>query len=284
MKVLIVGYGRAGTRHATMLRKILSSIEIVAVDPFVTHEDVLFFDLKDALDNNRRYDFSVICTPPDQHINDIRVCLDRGIKVIMCEKPICGLGQIKEAEDLGDVPVMVAYNYRFHQEVARALKRTQQPGKKWQCFSDQQRTVWPNWEFVVDHTGHTFDLLHILADSMTVDSAVQLTHRTDDGYKAGTTLWIQGKTADGTKVEIADCVRKYPVERRAWINGPCGYLDMTKNAGMFERLWASFFSALSKREKFAINVKEALVAQRLIEDTNRILIRRDVPWSTPATF
>ncbi len=283
MKALIVGYGRAGRRHSVTLRKVSPNIQISIIDPYVMDKDVAFFDLEVAL--KYKYDFAVICTPPDQHVKGIHACLDSGIKAIMCEKPVCGIGQIKEAEALQDAPVMVSLNYRYHSELIGALTREKQPGKTWQFYSDQQRIEWPKWEIFLDHLGHTYDLLYILSgEGAIIDSAIQLVHKADDGYTVGEALWIQGRTANGTKVEIADCVRKHPVERKAWVNGPCGYLDFSNVGDMFDKMWLSFLHTLVIHGKFAINIKEALPAQRLIEDTNRILVRKDTPWGTANSF
>ncbi len=282
MRVLIVGYGRAGRRHASTLRSLVPNISVVAADPFVTDDDVLFPNLDIALKG--KYDFAVICTPPDQHLDNIRMCLDKGIKAIMCEKPVCGLGQIKEAETLQDASVMIAHNYLFHQEFVRALAREKKSGKPWQFYSDQQRVNWPEWGLLLDHTSHTFSILNALAGTATIDSAIHLVHKADDGYTVGEAFWIQGRTANGTKVEIADCVRKHPVERKAWANGPCGYLDFSSVGDMFDKMWLSFLHTLVIRGKFAINIKEALPAQRLIEDTNRVLIRKETEWGTANSF
>ncbi len=278
MKALIVGYGRAGRRHAVTLRKVSPNIQISIIDPYVMDKDVAFFDLEMAL--KYKYDFAVICTPPDRHIKGIHACLDSGIKAIMCEKPVCGIGQIKEAEKLQDAPVMVSHNYLFHQELVRALARERKPGKTWQFYSDQQRVDWPEWGLLLDHLSHTYSILNALAGTATIDSAIQLIHKADDGYTVGEAFWIQGRTANGTKVEIADCVRKHPVERKAWANGPCGYLDFSSVGDMFDKMWLSFLHTLVTQGKFTINIKEALVAQCLIEDTNRVLIRKETEWGT----
>ncbi len=282
MRALIVGYGRAGRRHASTLRSLVPNMSVVAVDPFVIDDDVLFPNLDIALKG--KYDFAVICTPPDQHLEGIRACLDKGVKAIMCEKPVCGIGQIKEAEKLQDAPVMISHNYLFHQELMRALARERQPGKTWQFYSDQQRVDWPAWGIPLENLSHTFSILGALAGAATIDSAIQLVHKADDGFTIGEALWIQGRTANGTKVEIADCVRKHPVERKAWANGPCGYLDFSLVGDMFDKMWLSFLHILVTQGKFIINIKEALAAQRLIEDTNRILVRKDTPWGTVNSF
>jgi len=280
MRALIIGYGRAGRRHATILKSLISDIQIFTMDSYV--EDVSYSYLGNALKND--YDFAVICTPPNQHLSDIRICLSKGIKYVMCEKPVCGLGQLKEAEALKDAPVMIAYNYRYHSALEIALKKEKQRGKTWQFYSDQQRADWPKWSFLEDHLGHTFDILTALDGPACIESAIQLTHRADDGYKIGEALWVQGKTANGTKVEIADCVRKHFVQRAAWINGPFGYMDMSQPGKMFENMWISFLHSMVTRKRFAITIEDALPAQRMIEDTARVLVRKDTQWGTANSF
>ena len=282
MRALIVGYGRAGRRHAKILKSLISDIQIVVVDPFAVEDDASYMDIQSAF--SLKCDFAVICTPPDQHLADIRACLNADIKYIMCEKPVCGLEQLKEAEKMQDVPVMIAYNYRYHSALELALKKEKQRGKTWQFYSDQQRVEWPSWGFLIDHLGHTFDILTALDEPACIESAIQLTHRADDGYKIGEALWVQGKTANGTKVEIADCVRKHFVQRAAWINGPFGYMDMSQPGKMFENMWISFLHSMVTRKRFAITIEDALPAQRMIEDTARVLVRKDTQWGTANSF
>lgn len=282
MNTLIVGYGSAGKRHARLLKPLTPSMEITAVDPIVTGPDVQYGDIKDALSAKGYYQLAVIASPPDWHLTHIKMCLDAGVKAILCEKPLCGFGQIKEAKQLVSAPVMVAYNYRFHPEIIRGLTLKRLYADQWVCLSDSYSAQLPEWGQLLDRLGHTFDSLSLLAGNLIVKKASWITSVLNDGCRTGEVIIVEGQTASGGGFRILDCVRKQPQDKKAYIAGPIGKLDMCGIGDMFEKMWASFFSTWHKKEPFSPNIKDALVAQSLLEETNRIIVKKEINVCIPA--
>ena len=280
MKAIIIGYGSAGRRHAKLMRKFVPSVEIVAVDPVVIDPDVLYVNTGECLLKERRFDIAVIATPPNEHLTDIAMCVTAGTKAILCEKPLCGFGQLEQARLFVDLKnVAVALNYRWHPEIKRVLEKgIVKKDVEWVCYSDQQRTKWPAWTIELDHLTHTFDTLCVLAGGqLTIDSAQTLTQVLTDGYRNRQVIRVTGKTFDNNKFMIVDDVHRNEVKKTAWIIGPYGVMDFTKDVDtMFENMWASFLHSMSTDKPFAVNIKEALYSQTLLEEAHRIMVKTEV--------
>ena len=135
MKVLFVGLGGIGQRHARNLRTILGAdVEIIAwrtrrlshvVTPTLQADtsrdvereyDIRVFDtLQSALDEQPQVAF--ICNPSSLHVASALVCLRAGCDLFL-EKPVShnldGLAELTRAAKEGRCVVMVGYQLRFH--------------------------------------------------------------------------------------------------------------------------------------------------------------------------
>jgi predicted dehydrogenase len=123
--------------------------------------------LESALDSGSHFDLAVIATPPDLHLAQIRQCLDTDLPVL-CEKPLCGLGQLDQAKALLNHPhadkVMVAYNYRFHPK----LQGVRRIPTYFTCWQDR---VLPEWGLLLDHCSHDLDILRQLCGEIEIKKA-----------------------------------------------------------------------------------------------------------------
>jgi len=278
MKAVIVGYGSAGKRHARILRELVPYIDLVAVDPVVADSDVRYNTLDECLHCEKDFDIAIIATPPDQHLNGILVCKLRGVKAVLCEKPLCEIGQLGDAKILKDIKnVAVAYNYRFHFETKRSLIQDMKPGVEWVCYSEQQRKNWPKWGIFEDHCCHTLDLLCLISGGhLRVESAIDATQILSDGFRLRELIKISGRTGNNTRFTIIESVYKSETKRLAWIAGPTGYLDFTKNVeDMFVTQMKSFLYCFAQNKPFLPGITEAIHTQQLLEDTNRIMVRQE---------
>jgi predicted dehydrogenase len=108
---LILGYGRAGKRHAKLLQK--RGIDVDIYDKNLPEYSTVNSDLP------RGYDFCVITTPPSAHLEALRSCMQYEVPVLL-EKPLCGF-----FEGFADVihykKASICFNYRYHPAV-QALK------------------------------------------------------------------------------------------------------------------------------------------------------------------
>lgn len=163
---LIVGYGRAGKRHARYLKQYFDW-NIVTVDPFVVGPGEHYEGLEQALYASTHYDCAIICTPPDQHIQQIKWCLDARLPTL-CEKPLCALGQLEEARKLPRLqPLMFGFNYRFHAALLAQLGKPVTNGSGWTHVASQHRDNLPPWGLLLDHVSHSIDIISFMSQGIT---------------------------------------------------------------------------------------------------------------------
>ena len=288
-RALIIGYGRAGRRHGATLDKL--GIKWDYYDPYVPigafpKEPGHIYTKVEELKGS--YDFAVICTPPNLHLDQIRTCLDAGIP-ILCEKPLCALGQLEEAEALLTHPlahrVMMAFNFRFH-PILVAIKRQQekweQLGGQWACFSDQHRTDIPEWGLLLDHVSHSVDILLWLSGSDTLEIR-QATHSRNESME----VWfMDGTIPQGDshpnfniwesvrKAEVNTKVKRGVVPKRAWVSGPFGNVEVAAQdqeqeaeirKQMMNNMYKVFLAHLEGSGGFPICLEDGVRVQRVLE-------------------
>ncbi len=301
MRALIIGLGRAGRRHGATLDKL--GIRWDYYDPYVPIEAFSkelghIYTKIEALKGS--YNFAVICTPPNLHLSQIKTCLDAGLPVL-CEKPLCALGQLEEAEALLTHSlahrVMLAFNFRFHPSLV-SVKRQEgdswriegdnsyvklkpgqpfkyQPEKwlqvnsNWACFSDQHRTDVPDWGLLLDHVSHSVDILLWLSGSDTLD-VKQATHSKNETMET----WFLDGTMGSHQFNIWESVRKAEVTKRAWVSGPFGnvevaFQDPEKEAEirrqMMNNMYKVFLAHLGGTGGFPICLEDGVRVQRVLE-------------------
>ena len=115
-KVLLIGYGSIGKRHARNLIEL--EMEPYILTKYPDNLNVLF--LKDITEiKSENIDYCIIASPTSRHLDDIKKCfaLPNKPKKILIEKPLeslysRGKGIKKIVEEFG-VNTFVAYNLRF---------------------------------------------------------------------------------------------------------------------------------------------------------------------------
>jgi len=121
MKILVVGVGSIGVRHARNLRK-LGVAEVLAIDPdperlALAREQgaTACPTLEAGLDATPAG--VIVCAPPDQHLAVAEQAVARGIDVFV-EKPIApaanGVAELLDEAARRGRTVSVGYNLRFH--------------------------------------------------------------------------------------------------------------------------------------------------------------------------
>ncbi len=115
-KVLLIGYGSIGKRHAINLKDI--GIKPYILTKYPDDLDVIFLrDIEEIKDVN--IDFCIIATPTAKHLDDLKRCftLSNIPRKILIEKPLeCSYLRGKEIKDIAkkyDINIFIAYNMRF---------------------------------------------------------------------------------------------------------------------------------------------------------------------------
>ena len=120
MKVAVIGVGGIGWNHSRIYKKLEEDhpVELVAFsrrsgkNVKKTQQDLKdlygpgieikgYSNYKKMLDEEQ-LDAVSICSPDKYHLEHIRYALKRGIKLILCEKPLAPCSQLEQAKDLVD--------------------------------------------------------------------------------------------------------------------------------------------------------------------------------------
>jgi len=129
IRILIVGVGSIGRRHLSNLKTISAEMPMVLaiVDTIDSNReaakklgaDELYSSLDEALEDNS-FDAALICTPNDQHFEQVCKVLKEEIHVFV-EKPLCtdarNAGILANLAITSKRHVMVGCNLRFHSGV-----------------------------------------------------------------------------------------------------------------------------------------------------------------------
>lgn len=238
MRALICGYGRAGKRHEKLLKQF--GIEVDIFDPPLNLKPAL-----DLLD----YDFCVIASPPDMHLQQLYQCQQSGIPTLV-EKPLCGFDE--GLRDLLDFKkVSVAYNYRYHPTI-KALKDTPLKPGNWSLFSNQHRPEIPSWGLLLDHLPHTLDILQFVTGELPVFKQVT---QYESSFLTG--ILLTG-TFQGGEIIIEDRVIKKPIEKFAYIQTPRTLVEVETNHSMFEEMYKDFLAGNYTGLRGSIDVQATL--------------------------
>ena len=178
MKVLIIGYGSIGQRHARNLSDL--GIELVICETNETRRLQAIHDIPQArvfgwTEENSQIGAAIICIPPKDHIPALKVCVERGWHTFI-EKPIgtkksdipAIQGLLSGAEDRGLV-VQCGYQLRYHrgvQELALHVRRWNSVGNihGFRAIFGQRLEDWvPDRDYrdtYLKHTGIILDSSH----------------------------------------------------------------------------------------------------------------------------
>ncbi len=173
MRILIVGLGAIGQRHARNLRKLLGDdVDLIALrrrgggvalsDEMRPQDGVLpeeslgirvFSDLDEAL--AEKPDGAVIANPTSMHLETSAACLEAGCGLLI-EKPLShtwdGVPEFVAAAESSAVPVAIGYQLRFHPliERVRAIVRDETLGPVLSASSTYGEYL-PDWHPYEDY-------------------------------------------------------------------------------------------------------------------------------------
>ena len=115
-KILLIGYGSIGKRHAKNLKDI--GIKPYILTKYPDDLDAIFLrDIEEIKDVD--IDFYIIATPTVRHLDDLKKCLTLSNfpKIILIEKPLeCSYLRGKKIKDITEkfgIDIFIAYNMRF---------------------------------------------------------------------------------------------------------------------------------------------------------------------------
>lgn len=272
LKGLIIGYGRAGQRHGRLLDDL--GIDWVYCDPNIEQPPgtgriswEVITESVEAKQLRLFYNFVVICTPPRFHLGHTKLFLEAGLPVL-CEKPLCDIGQLSEAEKLLEHPlsgqVMIAHNFRFHPALIQARGKVPQ----WMtCYQDREL---PDWGLLLDHCSHDLDILRFLCGEVSIQS-VRYYPTGSFAHDARRQMWEIMVKVHGLPdwqqqtIRLRESVGTYP-DRKAKLEYEDGAeLDIDPGPAMFKAMWDSFLSG-----RYEPGLEEAIKTQRLLEDAWRM--------------
>lgn len=257
-KVLIIGNGRAGKRHAKHAKQL--GLEIITCDPYQPADYRNWFHALSV----ENITHAVIASPPKMHLSQITGCLRNKVKVL-CEKPLCDNGQlntntISVINELiqNQQPVMVAYNWLYNDAVIN-YKLDTTKHSYYHLYAEQAREL-PEWGLAYDHLGHDFSIMTKITGG--IDCIKSVDHIIDEKEELEA-YHIEGLTTAGIKFIIDERVYspKRKIARFAKINNTLLYPDEY----MFLNMWHNFMS-----DKYYPGLAKALEIQKLIDLTLQI--------------
>ena len=265
MRVLSVCNGSAGKRHAKIAEEFGYSVG--TADKYAPAD---FENLHSAL-YRKSWDIAVICTPPQDHVIQAQVSIGEGLYVL-CEKPLCGIGQLSLANQLLAEPYrnkfMIAYNYRFSDDFDRANKP---PSSNWWIMKCQQyRDKIPSWGLLLDHVSHDLDII-----SWQTASDLIIEYASHEEKINSDTIHIMGSIKDTEhRFEITEHVDKMNsnTRRMAKLVTPYGWFDITGSSKMYYKMWESFIDSIKRGTTFWPGIQDALYTQELLEDVHKCLL------------
>lgn len=165
MTGILVGYGSIGKRHYSNLKEIGHECVIVDLEDISKIDEIL---------DGETFDFGIVSTPNDSHINYSIKLAKKGIP-FFCEKPFYHPNQIKDTEELNELIQictennlvnMVGCNMRFTDEVKHLPNKTPYVNvyfgynlKKWRPTQNHLESYSSNKEM---GGGIFFDAIHEL--------------------------------------------------------------------------------------------------------------------------
>ena len=269
LECLIIGYGSAGKRHKRLAEEV--GLRVFTCDNVV--DDVHYDDARYAL-ADRKWECCVIATPPDVHLQQIEWAIEQEVPVL-CEKPLCGLGQYKDAVKLSSkMPVMVAYNWMWHNAVREArnevysvMQRQIDSGREVSmhiALDALQHRILPPWGLLLDHVSHDLSIMDEVGNGIT---------DIEKAYFTSSDKWVgwdvYGKT-ERASFRITERVYNADVARRAVVTVSSMGEDkreyeLDADNGMYQQMWRDFWGC-----KYEGSWQRALRVQRWLEECDKI--------------
>lgn len=115
--ILIYGFGRMGITHFTILNSIIENCNFFIIEPnkslrLILKKNIqaIFLDNDESLESS--FDYTLVTTPPSQHVRILENCIKRGDKNIFIEKPFGG--HLNKALKYKLDSVFIGYVLRFN--------------------------------------------------------------------------------------------------------------------------------------------------------------------------
>lgn len=183
MRILILGNGSIGQRHARNLQQLRPGVTVVTIDPVAPAD---YSDYTLALDG-RRYDAAIIASPTDWHASHMMALAEQGINFLV-EKPLAAMGATRETavRTAANLRCAVGFQWRYH-PVVTANRET------WarNCllkFTASQNMVEKYGPTCLETIGsHVIDLA-----LWTFGSALEVDMQTDGRTASGTITHVHG--------------------------------------------------------------------------------------------
>lgn len=141
IKVGIIGCGFISHAHAIAAQKTDGRVKIVAatsrdkakLSAWCAQYDAKPFENIGQMLSQIALDGVIIATPPSQHFESIALCIDAGIKAILCEKPLLtdleNCIKIKEMAASANCRVLEGFMYRHHFAFHEFIEHSKNIGK-----------------------------------------------------------------------------------------------------------------------------------------------------------
>ena len=166
-------------------------------------------------ENHVKTDISVICTPPEAHLDSVAMAIQSGTRAILCEKPLAPT--VEECFDIvtacrhAKIPLLVGHQRRYeskHRALRDKLAESGQPFRVTVVFTG-------DW---LNNGTHAVDTARFLGDSNPM-----LYHRT-----AGDLFYVCATQEDGTASDIESYGRLQPGYMRAMYDDLIAALETSK--------------------------------------------------------
>jgi len=116
MKILVVGFGSIGSRHATILQNMGHNVSVVSQQSEIVYR--VYRSIEEAF-NAESFEYIVIANKTSDHYNALTQLVKYGFQgKILVEKPVfdhC----TKETSEFSNLELFVAYNLRFHPLISK---------------------------------------------------------------------------------------------------------------------------------------------------------------------
>lgn len=154
MKVLVVGFGSIGRRHATNLRRLGAEVFVHDLNPARLNDALVkCFQVPSGDLGGDRFDAVVIATPASSHADDMRAWQHLPIFV---EKPLA----TSVLESYQTPRTWVGYNWRYHRQILALKAKNPKPVRLLlSCSTDIE--TWPgrNYAHPILECSHEVDLI-----------------------------------------------------------------------------------------------------------------------------
>lgn len=272
-RVLVIGYGSAGHRHAAHLSEHYG-FDIWSYDPDPSTGASCSSQLERLV--RQPFLFAVIASPPAYHAEQIEMCLDQGMRVV-CEKPLFAeAAEIDKCASNYLGGVAVTYNYRYHPGLLdfRATFVQQPTSSQWYLKCLQYRERMPEWGFVLDHVSHDVDILRFMSGQ---ELQVERSEYIEDRNRR--LITVKGRMSeDDTPFTIHEEISKNRTPRMAQLNTPWGWVDINPDPAMFFNMWDAFMTCIKGNFEPYPNLWNAYATQKTLDQ----ITEKMSYWSVPA--